>query len=286
MRRREFLAVAAAALILPARVLAGSGGAAPSLLTVPLAVQGAWQWPAAATRVLLRARAACLSGVRLLSDQQPDRLLVDDHTAGPPAVWLHDDGSRTAWVIVNIGGSDWSRLSYQFGHELGHVLANSWGPLARPRNPCQWLEEALVEAFSIRGLGRLAEGWGRNPPFAGDGAFGGALQRYRDDLVAGYEQVAREQGAGGDLAAWFRTERPRLEVDGGVAGMARGAVPAFLRELEADAAAAEGIGAMNRWPERTGLPLDDYLQRWQRSCAAIGAADRLPRRLRGLLLGG
>src|SRR5262245_29647307 len=38
-----------------------------------------------------------------------------------------------------------SVLAYQFGHELGHVTANSWQPHAKPQPPSRWLEEALVE---------------------------------------------------------------------------------------------------------------------------------------------
>ena len=41
-------------------------------------------------------------------------------------------------------------------------MANSWQPHAKPRLPCQWLEEALVESFSLRGLGRLAKSWKRD----------------------------------------------------------------------------------------------------------------------------
>ena len=104
-------------------------------------------------------REACLSGVRLVSDRQPDRLVVDDHAEGHPAIWLHDDHTRTAWIIVDIGPNDWCKLAYQFGHELGHVLCNSWEASAKPRPPSQWFEESLVEAFSILGLGLLARSW-------------------------------------------------------------------------------------------------------------------------------
>jgi hypothetical protein len=65
--------------------------------------------------------APALQGVRLVSDRQPTRLRVDEHNAGPPAVWLHDDGSTTAWVIVDIGQQAWSQLAYQFGHEGGQL---------------------------------------------------------------------------------------------------------------------------------------------------------------------
>ena len=161
---------------------------APTLLSAPIELAGDWghMLPRAADQVVERMRHACLDGVRLLSDRQPTRLRVDEHTSGSPAVWLHPDGSSMAWVIVDIGERDWSKLAYQFGHELGHVMANSWQPHAKPMPPCQWIEEALVEAFSIRGLGRLAESWKQNPPFAGDNAFGDAIADYRENIIQRY----------------------------------------------------------------------------------------------------
>jgi hypothetical protein len=149
-----------------------------------LELGGVWKSsPAdAVLRVLSRLREVSLEGLRLLSDRQPDRLYVDDHPKGLPAVWLHNDHTNTAWIIVDIGPADWCKLSYQFGHELGHVLCNSWDAQSKPRPPCQWLEEAMVEAFSLRGLGLLAASWERNPPFAGDAAFGAAIREYRENL--------------------------------------------------------------------------------------------------------
>jgi hypothetical protein len=71
-----------------------------------------------------------------VSDRQPERLRVEAHDSGLPAIWLYVDPPHTAWVIVD-SARDWSKLAYQFGHELGHVLCNSWWPDARPRLPCQ-----------------------------------------------------------------------------------------------------------------------------------------------------
>ena len=88
-----------------------------------------------------------------------------------------------AWIIVDIGQQAWAQLAYQFGHELGHVMANSWQPHAKGASPCQWLEEAIVEAFSLRGLGRLAESWKQNPPFANDSEFGKAIADYRENII-------------------------------------------------------------------------------------------------------
>jgi hypothetical protein len=78
-------------------------------------------------------REVSLAGVKLVSHQQPDKLRIDEHRSGPPAIWLHSDPPKTAWIIVDTGALDWCKLAYQFGHELGQVLCNSWGPAAQPR---------------------------------------------------------------------------------------------------------------------------------------------------------
>src|SRR3954447_23830328 len=117
-----------------------------SLLTASIEVMGNWgeAAPSDAAAVLSRARDACLRDVVLVSDRQPAKILIDEHNdqgATPPSIWLHEDRLDTSWIIVDVGARDWSRLAYQFGHELGHVLCNSWGPDAKSQAPCQWLEE-------------------------------------------------------------------------------------------------------------------------------------------------
>ena len=139
-----------------------------TLLSAPLELGGEWggSAPNDAFAVISRMREVCLSGVRLLSDLQPAKLRVDDHTSGSPYVWLHDEKPDMAWIVVHIGALDWCKLSYQFGHELGHVLCNSWQPQAKPKLPLrQWLEEARSRPFRIRGLGLLADSWEQRPPF-------------------------------------------------------------------------------------------------------------------------
>ena len=257
---------------------------APTLLSAPIELAGDWghMLPRAADQVVERMRHACLDGVRLLSDRQPTRLRVDEHTSGSPAVWLHPDGSTMAWVIVDIGERDWSKLAYQFGHELGHVMANSWQPHAKPKPPCQWLEEAMVEAFSVRGLGRLAESWKRDPPFAGDNAFGSAIADYRQNITRRYTVLADQQGLTRDPAAWFADHRGEIEVPG-LNQFAQAASLTILGEYERAPSCVEALGALNRWPGRTAVPIDDYFRQWQASCAELQASLVLPTRLREML---
>jgi hypothetical protein len=184
-----------------------------TLVTAQIELAGDWgrMLEGAVAQVLERMRHACLHDVRLVSDRQPTRLRVDEHTSGPPVIWLHPDESDMAWIIVDIGERDWSKLAYQFGHELGHVFANSWQADARPAAPCQWLEEAMVEAFSLRGLRPLATGWKDNPPFAGDHAFGDAIAKYRQNIINRYAGLAGRQGFTRDATTWFANHRSEIE---------------------------------------------------------------------------
>ena len=163
MNRLTFIAAAAGVMITPVCMAAAVSKERPvsavTLFSAPLELGGDWGGSPerAVHAVLARMREACLSGIRLFSDQQPGNLQVDNRDSGPPHIWLHSDRPRTAWIILDIGSRDWCKLAYQFGHEFGHVLCNSWRSGDNPKPPSQWLEEALADAFSIRGLALLAE---------------------------------------------------------------------------------------------------------------------------------
>src|SRR5207249_537135 len=154
-----------------------------------------------------RVRDVSLSGLRLVSDRQPKKLIVDNHGEGPPAIWLHTNPADAAWIILDVAPAAWSQLAYQFGHELGHVLCNSWEPSAKPEAPSsQWLEEAMVEAFSIRGLALLAASWEKNPPFGGDARYAASIRQYRANLIEQY-WTFQAQASALDIAQWFHAHR-------------------------------------------------------------------------------
>jgi len=252
------------------------------LLTAPIEI-GDWAGsaPHDADAVIARMREACLSGVRLVSDRQPKRLRVDDHSSGAPHIWLHEENPDMAWIVVHIVSRHWDQLAYQFGHELGHVLCNSWLPQAKLKPPNRWLEESMVEAFSIRGLGLLADSWERHPPFPHDAAYAEALRKYRKNLIVKYRRGGEVPIS--DLAAWFRANRPALERAHGLNRSEGPAIVAIADELERDPRCVADIGAVNRWPALSAVPIEKYLDLWQRSCSDLKIAGVLPARLRGLL---
>jgi len=249
-----------------------------TLLSAPLELGSEWgaSPPNDAAAVISRMREVCLTGVSLLSDRQPLKLLVTEQTSGPPHIWLHDENPDTAWIVVNIGALDWCKLAYQFGHELGHVLCNSWQRQSTALLPSQWLEEALVEAFAIRGLELLAGSWEQTPPFPDDAAFGTAIRKYRQELL---EQYRKPAGEPRDMCAWLHRNRDALDHASGVGAIEGAEILRIVAELEADKACVEDLGAVNRWPARSGVPVEEYLRLWQASCAEIHAPGQLPARL-------
>ena len=279
MQRRTFLPLIGSALLGAGSTgLAANNPSSPrpagkaTLATAPIDVEGDWggSLPNAALTVMNRMRDACLAGVRLVSDRQPERIRVDNHAREPPHIWLHFDSAPFAWIVVDIGPRDWSKLAYQFGHELGHVLCNMWSPQGNSANPtaAAWLEEALVEAFSIRGLGPLADRWASDPPFPGDSAFAGAIRQYRSDLETHYQKIAADEGASADLKAWLSAHGAALLGNAAIGGPASGAVTAVLAEMAADPAGIEAMGALNRWPPQRGMSIEDYLASWTKSSAS------------------
>jgi hypothetical protein len=144
--------------------------------------------------------------------------------------------------------------------------------------PSRWLEESLVEAFAIRGISRLAVARKRDRPFNRDRKCGRSLPNYHRHLIEQYQNAAGSEPVQ-DMAAWLRTNRTLLDNAKGLGVCEGPAILTVLREMEADKGCVEDLGAVNRWPERSSVPLEDYLRLWRRSCAQINAPGRLPVRL-------
>jgi hypothetical protein len=47
-----------------------------------------------------------------------------------------------------------------------------------------------------------------------------------------------------------------------------------------DPSCVEALGALNRWPSRSALPIEDYLRQWLASAPELGASPILPTRIR------
>lgn len=89
-------------------------------------------------------------------------LRVEPSTDGLPRALAAPDPVDSFVVRLCVGGGDWAKFIYQFGHELGHVLAN---PYDFTEDRYQWIEEALCETASHYALRAMSRAWRTQPPF-------------------------------------------------------------------------------------------------------------------------
>jgi hypothetical protein len=80
-------------------------------------------------------------------------------------------------------------------------------------------------------------------------------------------------------AIGLRRNRDALDQTGGVGEIEGPEILKIVAELESDKACVEDLGAVNRWPARSEVPIEEYFHFWQASCAEIRAPGRLPVRL-------
>ena len=285
--RRGVVAASAAAgmalapFVRKAAARTGEGTQAVGPAAAPLSVSGAWGEgvpPDVVRGLLVYMRDAALAGVTLPPAQGPRSIEVVNRGSGGPSIWLSARNPGGAVIYVVTGAAAWSQLAYQFGHEFGHVLANSWQPGSEPALPSQWIEETAAEAFALEALARIARRWSTTPPFRGNRPYGAALSAYRDEILAKYEAASAPQDR---IEAWLR-ESP-VDIAPLAAGEAKwhaGLIVAAQRRLAQNPAAMADVAALNLWPERSRLPAAVYLDRWSEACRRLGTPGELPELIR------
>ena len=236
--------------LLVGRTRAGNGTTPVTLLNAPIELAGDWgrMVPDAAVHVLERMRQACLNGIRLVSEDQPDRLRVEEHAH----FWIAGRFGFTPTARALDGllltsengiGRNWpTRSATNWATSLQLPGAQTLSRRCRANgSTTRWLKR-----FSLRGLALLADDWSRNPPFPDDSGFGANLATYRQNIVQRYGKLAQQQGNPHNLGAWFREHRATIETQA-LGPFAQAASLTILAEYERDPAGLEALGALNRW---------------------------------------
>lgn len=256
---------------------------ATNLMTCPIEMLGGWDNLIGPSKAVIeKVRRACLGRVMHWVEVQPSKIVLENHVSEYPSIWLHQEPRTAAWIRLNAGPGAWCQLAYQFGHELGHVLANSWTFNASPRTPSQWIEESLAEALSIYGLRQLAKDWRKDPPFPGDEAYSQEIEKYVNNILISYEDLGKKAGVD-NTKNWYLKEEDHLEHDNGLGTREKAFSNLIFRALQRDPLLIADYGALNRWPERTAVGNKEYIKKWQESCKNLGLYGKLAGHIEGLL---
>lgn len=167
-------------------------------------------------------------------------------------------------IYLNTGDYRWAQYSYQFSHELTHVL--SWSDkLEFNSEPNKWFEESICNVGSLFTMRQMAKTWRTKPPYPNWKDYAPTLSSYVDEEM---DKPERKLPAGVTLAEWYKQNERRLRTGSVMDAEARHMqaivasvlLPMFEKSPEDWAA----IGYLN--VKRTGdSSFKEYLDAWEQS---------------------
>ena len=178
-----------------------------------------------------------------------------------PMILYRPPGRSTYTVMLNTSGRRWAQYSYQFAHELCHLLSD-YERLAGSANV--WFHESLCELASLFTLRSMAVTWRTNPPFPHWANYAGSLRDYAQGRVSTVQDALPGDA---DVGAWLHA----YELEGRKDPHNREANRIVaLRILPIFERHPEGWNALGRLPA-SNAPIDQYLVQWKE---AVHACDR------------
>jgi hypothetical protein len=181
----------------------------------------------------------------------------------------HHERDKDGAILVSLAaeGRRWAQFSYQFAHELGHVLAGHGGEWRKKRradpHPNRWIEESLCETASLFALRAMAKRWETEPPDPAWRGYARELEAYAGRLL---EDPKRRLPAGKGFREWLAAEEPSLRADAEQRDKNAIVAAELLPLFEGDPRGWEAMLFLNlgegpREPSRRG-----FFAAWRRDC--------------------
>lgn len=204
-----------------------------------------------------------------LLSQLPKKLtvpIVVTHTDSNP-VALYERGANGEYrVQLHASEANWHLYTYEFAHELCHILSNyeeNAGPGRSKYN--QWFEETLCETASLFTLKNLAATWESTPPSPAWSRQAEKLRRFFDLLIAeGHRQLPPHT----PLAVWLKHNEERLRQDPYLREKNEVVANLLLPLFERDPDNWSTLSYLNLDPGDARSSLRDYLGRWYENAPA------------------
>ncbi|HRF63605.1 MAG TPA: hypothetical protein PK708_12070 [Candidatus Competibacter sp.] len=124
-----------------------------------------------------------------------------------PEVKYRNAPSDPYVVFLSARNRFWSQYSYQFAHELCHILSN-YERLRLPQN--KWFHESLCELASIFVIRQMSLTWQAYPPYPDWASYSSSLATYAADLIT---QPANTLPSGESFQNWLLLNEPGLQKD-------------------------------------------------------------------------
>ena len=182
---------------------------------------------------------------------------------GSVPITLDDRGPNGEFQVkLNTGSTFWSQYTYQFAHELCHVLASVDHP---HRGRHQWFEESLCETSSLFTLSKMRESWNRQPPYPNWKTWGNHFDEYLNNLLA---DRARRLPPDQTMSQWITANLPELEKEDKVTVHSKLAAVYLLAIFQDEPEGWETITWLNTGADEDRLGFEQHLHAWRQRVPA------------------
>ncbi len=188
---------------------------------------------------------------------------IEVYRSRPQPITIHRRGAQGQ---VRIGltpqGLYWAQYAFQFGHELGHLIAGHLKTDRRHEN--SWFEEAVCETASLYVLRAMYHDWEANPPYPNWKDWRGNLLDYARKRL---DEPDHRLPDGQDFPAWYRENEEKLLEHTSHQGaptviVARHLLPVF----ESDPAGWQAVAYLRCGEVNPHGPLEALLPAWRDAC--------------------
>ena len=160
-------------------------------------------------------------------------------------------------VKLDVNGPFWAQYTFQFAHELGHVVCGYDDDAHRQK----WFEESICETASLYVLRRSAETWKTDPPYPNWKSYSTSLAAYADERL---KKSTIPDGL--SLSAWYAANRAAWEAN--AEDRPRNLIIAaqLLPLLEKDPTRWEAFSWLNTEKLGASTSFPELLTAWEKHC--------------------
>ncbi len=189
-------------------------------------------------------------------DYKIEKFVIVRGRGGP--ITLFKRNSKGEIVIrLDTGNALWSQYSYQFAHELCHVLCG----FDEDYKGNMWFEETLCETASLFTMRAMAKSWKTDPPFKHWSGYRDSLRSYADDVIRKRTKVHEIYEKG--LADFYKTNKARLTEEPCDRSLNGAMSLVFLKLFEEEPSRWGAVRWLNSKPSKKGETFQQYLNKWR-----------------------
>ena len=189
-------------------------------------------------------------------------IMVEQTQQGYPETRPYRSPSGEFIIALAVQGRHWAQFSYQYSHELCHLVSNHARQLPHEE---RWFDEALCETASLFVLRQMAQTWQDSPPYPNWREYAPSLRSYADDAMS---QPHRQLAPEISLADWYQQHRGCLRKKPYWREGTQLAANQLLATFESDPSAWHALRYLNQGGAEPRESFEAHLAAWRTASPA------------------